>query len=159
MSESKRITRHPNLIGLALCGLLAAGCETTKPASASFASVTIHDRTPEQIQRAAAEVFQGDEYRVISLDPEAMLFEKEGSKMQSLSYNGLVGAQEGARIAVRVKAMLVDLGAGAYRLQCQAYMVKNAGESIFEEETRLSGMRSGPYQSLLDKVAKQLKKS
>ena len=42
-------------------------------------------------------------------------------------------------------------------LQCQAYVVKDAGDSFFEDEQKLANVRRGPYQSLLNKVANQLK--
>jgi len=49
---------------------------------------------------------------------------------------------------IRVRAELVDLGNGAQRLQCQTYMVSGAGDSFFENESRLANFRSGPYQDL-----------
>jgi hypothetical protein len=58
---------------------------------------------------------------------------------------------------VRVKVDIVSLSGDSQRLQCQAYIVRNAGDSFFEDEQRLANIRSGPYQSLLNKVAKQLK--
>jgi hypothetical protein len=157
MNKPTRTLHLPIFVSLAVCALLAAGCASSKPASASFASVVIKGKTPEQICQTTGQVFQDDEYRVLLLGPDDMRFEKEGSRMQSLAYNGVVGTHEGAGIAIRVKAELVDLGMGSYRLQCQAYMVRNAGDSFFQEENRLSNARSGPYQSLLNKVAKRLK--
>jgi hypothetical protein len=77
--------------------------------------------------------------------------------MTNLAYEGVVGTHEGAQTLVRVKMDLVNLGSGSYRLQCQAYVVRGAGDAFFEEEQRLANVRSGPYQSLLNKVAKQLK--
>ena len=50
----------------------------------------------------------------------------------------------------------MDLGESKYRLQCQAYMVRDPGQGFFEEETRIVNARSRPYQSLLNKVKKQL---
>ena len=67
-----------------------------------------------------------------------------------------VGAHYGATTVVRVRAQLVDLGAGTSRLQCQAYMVRNANDSFFQDESRLINARSTPYQNLLNKVAKRL---
>ena len=42
------------------------------------------------------------------------------------------------------------------RLQCQAYIARDAGD-LLEDEVRLTSLRSAPYQSLLNKVKKQLK--
>ena len=52
---------------------------------------------------------------------------------------------------------MVDLGGGSYRLQGEAFIVTGAGDAVFEEEVRKSNLRSGPYQSLLNKVSKKLK--
>ena len=76
--------------------------------------------------------------------------------MRSLSPT-LVALQAGARSVVRVRVELVDLEGGSHRLQGQAYMVSDVGDSFFEEEHRLANLRSGPYQDLLNKVARRLK--
>ncbi len=141
---------------VALCAFLSTSCRTG-PASASFASVVIPGKTPDEICRTTASVFQADGYQVAQLTPASMVFQKEGSRGQSLAYGGVVDTHYGAVTLVRVRAELVDLGAGSYRLQCQASMVRNAGDSFFEDESRLVNLRSRPYQNLLDKVAKQLK--
>ena len=36
-------------------------------------------------------------------------------------------------------------------------MVSGAGDAFMENESRLANFRSGPYQDLLDEVAKRLK--
>ena len=64
-----------------------------------------------------------------------------------------------ARAPLSAWTELVDLGGGSYRLQCQAYMVSGAGDSFFENEFAKTHIRSGPYRSLLSKVAKELDKS
>ena len=142
---------------LCLSLLLGASCGTSKPASASFASVNIPGKTPEDICKTTAAVFQEDGYAVQMLTPASMVFEKEGTKGQSLAYGGVVDTYYGSTTIVRVRAQLVDIGAGSYRLQCKAFMVRKAGDSFFEDESPLTNIRSGPYQKLLNKVAKQLK--
>ncbi len=88
----------------------------------------------------------------------SMVFEKEGSKGDQILYGGLGGAAYGGAVTVRVKAEIVDLmGQDAHRLQCQAYMVQDAGEGVFEDKQRLANFRRGPYQKLLDDVATKLK--
>jgi hypothetical protein len=145
----------------ALLGLLAvtllSGCSLTKVGSASFASVEIKNHSRAEIQYTTAQVFREDGYRGSLSGSGQMVFEKEGSRANNLAYNGLVATHEGAITVVRVRADLVDLGGSSWRLQCHAFMVRNAGDSFFEDEIRLANVRSGPYQRLLDKVAKQLK--
>ena len=111
----------------------------------------------DEICKTTAAVFQEDGYQVSALTAANMVFQKQGSHGQSLAYGGVVDTYYGGTTVVRVRAQLVDLGAKGYRLQCQAYMVRNAEDSFFEDESRLTNIRRMPYQSLLDKVAERLK--
>ncbi len=141
-----------------LFSLLAAGCKSLdQPGSASFASVVIQQRTVAEIEATADQVFRENGYTAYQAGPYRSLYEKEGSRANDLAYNGVVGTHYGAKSLVRVKTEVVDLGGGAHRLQCQTYMVRNAGDSFFEEETRLTNFRSGPYQKLLDEIGNRLK--
>jgi hypothetical protein len=161
MNDSNPLARNrlaPGVLALILLtAVLATGCGTGKPAGASFASVIIAGKTPAEICNVTGAVFQEDGYKVAALSPASMIFQKEATRSQSIAYGGVVDTHYGAVTLVRVKAELVDLGNGSQRLQCQASMVRNAGDSFFEDESRLVNMRSRPYQNLLDKVAKRLK--
>jgi hypothetical protein len=148
----------PFAVALLLLGaILSTGCHMGQTSSASFASVVIPGKTPNEICQTAAAVFQEDGYRVRSLEPSGMVFEKEGTRGQSMAYGGVVDTAYGATTVVRVRAELVPLGGGSYRLQGKAYMVRNAQDSFFEDESALANIRSAPYQSLFNKVAKRLK--
>jgi hypothetical protein len=140
----------------ALLMFFGAGCGATKPASASFASVIIRGQPPEMISATTVMVFQEDGYAARAQDGQ-LLFEKESSRMTNIAYEGLVGSHYGAQTLVRVKVSLVDLGAGAHRLQCQAFVVKDAGDKFFAEEQKLANVRSRPFQKLLDEVASRMK--
>src|SRR5262245_19127512 len=141
-----------------LLAFLIAGCSSVSgPGSGSFASVTIHNRSPQEIHAAAGKVFREDGYAGFQTGLMQMVFEREASRLATISRDGLVAAQAGARTMERVRTELVDLGGGSYRLQCQAYMVSGAGDSFFENEVPKAHIRSGPYRSLLNKVADQLK--
>jgi hypothetical protein len=140
-----------------LCGLLSAGCcSLGKPASASFASVAISGKTAGEIRDATIAVFRENVYQVFG-SSEGLTFEKEGTKGNTLAHEGPFAAYQGAVTIIRVRASLVALGSGVWRLQCQAYMVSGAGDSFFENEHKLADFRSGPYQDLLDEVARRLK--
>jgi hypothetical protein len=147
----------PGLLTLLCAAIVSGGCSLGKPASASFASVVIANRSIDQIQQAATMVFQGDGYRAVPGSGDTMVFEKEGSRANNLAQNGLVDTHYGAQTIIRVRTDIVDLGGGSFRLQCQTFMVRNAGDSFFEDEHRLANIRSGPYQKLLDEVASRLK--
>jgi hypothetical protein len=138
--------------------LAVAGCKSASgPGSASFASVIIKKHSPAEIHAAAAEVFQEDGFAAFQVAPDRLVFEKEASRLASMSRDGLVATQAGARTIERVRTELVDLGGGTYRLQCQAYMVSGVGDSFFENEVAKTHMRAGPYRSLMKKIGKKLK--
>ena len=133
------------------------GCRTGEPGPAGFASVVIPHHTAAEIQSATARVFAEAGYPFHSTGTGGMVFEKRGSRGNHLAHGGWITTDEGNQTWVRVKADLVDLGGGAHRLQCQAFMVPHHGDSIFEEEKKVANFRSGPYQKLLDQVAERLK--
>jgi hypothetical protein len=147
-----------NLVPLLL--LIGTGCGSlSEPSSSSFASVKIKGHSPEAIAGVTTQVFLAEGYDGGGSITTSMTFRKEGSRMSNLAYEGVVHSYYGARTEMRVKVEIVGLQRGVYRLQCQAYTVTGVGDSFYEEERRVSHMRRGPYQSMLDKVAKQLKES
>jgi hypothetical protein len=138
--------------------LLGAGCGSLGgAASGTFASVTIENHSPEEIAATTAKVFGADGYMAGPSRAGQLVFQKDASHATTLSQEGLYATQSGARTMNRVRAEIVPLSGGSScRLQCQAYIVRDAG-ALLEDEVRLSSLRSGPYQSLLNKVKKQLK--
>src|SRR6478672_4353987 len=84
--------------------LLSTGCSTVSgPASASFASVSIRDASPEQIHNATEKVFTDDGYVATKLGGGLWVFDKEASRLTTLSREGPVATQEGARTIERVR--------------------------------------------------------
>lgn len=153
-----RISLFAAMISLGLL-LAGVGCGSLGgPASASFASVTIQNRSLEEVVGATSKVFSADGYTGGMSGPGKMVFQKEASRATTMSREGLVATHYGARTLDRVRVEIDSLGGGtSYRLQCQAYVVRNAGDSMLEDEVRLTNLRGAPYQSLLNKVKKQLK--
>ena len=153
-----RISLFAAMISLGLL-LAGVGCGSLGgPASASFASVTIQNRSLEEIVGATTKVFGAEGYTGGMSGPGKMVFQKVASRATTMSREGLVATHYGARTVDRVRVEIDSLGGGtSYRLQCQAYVVRNAGDSMLEDEVRLTNLRGAPYQSLLNKVKKQLK--
>jgi hypothetical protein len=141
-----------------LLGLASSGCRSLSgPGSASFASVTISNHTAEEIAKATAQVFGAEGYRGGPSGPGQMIFQREASRATTMSREGLVATHEGAQTMIRVRAEIVELAGGTFRLQCKAFTVTGGSDPFFQDEVALTNIRSGPYQSLLNKVAKELK--
>ena len=157
MSSILRISLSSGVTCLWLL-LSGAGCSSVGgAASGSFASVTIQNHSPAEIADATAKVFGADGYMAGPSRAGQLVFQKLASRATTLSQSGLYATQQGAQTVNRVKVEIVPLSGGSsYRLQCQAYIVRDAG-AMLEDEVRLTSLRSGPYQSLLNKVKKQLK--
>jgi hypothetical protein len=142
--------------GLLLAALLA-GCGTINPNPESFASVIILNHSEDEIQKTTVQVFREAGFRGGAANLFEMVFERPAGTAATLSREGVWATQQGAQTIERVRAEIVGLAAGKNRLQCQAYMVSNAGDSVLENEVALAHIRSIPYQSLMDAVATRLK--
>lgn len=152
---SIRLKKSDALALLSLIALSVCSCRSLdQPASASFASVIIADRTDDEVHHAADAVFAEAGYESFIKPGGGMIFEKEGTRGNQIAHGGWI---EDRSVRERVKAEIVTLPNGSHRLQCHAFMVRHAGDSFFEEEVRLANFRGGPYQKLLEQVAARLK--
>lgn len=144
---------------LGLCLLLAAtACRSTGGGgSGGSASVIIENHSMAEIAAVTTEVFAADGYQGGGLLGGKMVFEKGASRLTTMSRDGLYATQQGAQTINRVRVEIIPLSSGTHRLQCQAYMVSGGSDPFFQDEVRLSNLRSGPYWSLLNKIKKQLK--
>jgi hypothetical protein len=139
------------LTGLLL--LLGAGCRSTTGGPAPFASVTIHGHAPETIREAVSTVFAAKGYYDNSRGKE-WIFDRRTSTMSQWVHGGWFDRDS---VRERVRLRLIPLGEGIYRLEAKAAMVRDAGEIFFEEESRMTRLRSAPYQKLLNQVERRLR--
>ena len=139
-------------IGAVVCSLLALGCKSTgKPASAHFASVEIQGNTPGQIRDVTVEVFKQHEYLVTRSNPGNMMFEKEGTEWDKVAYGNWMGGA----VWIRVRASIVPVSEEKFRLQCNAFMVRDRGNAS-EEEVKLMSVQGHSYQKLLEEISQHL---
>ena len=142
---------------LSVLAVAGTGCGTMGgPASASFASVVIRGHSAAEIAQTATQVFRANGYQGAG-SSEEMVFTKEGSRTDQAAYGSLGSGFYGTPLLVRVKAQVVSLSDDSYRLQCQGYLLRAAGDSFAEEEQRMANSRRGPYQAMLEETAKRLK--
>lgn len=149
-----KLSALPAWLGVLLPVLL---CSCASPGSDSFASVTIPRRTTAEIHAATRRVFTAEGFRESGATSGDLAFEKRGTSAQNLVHGSLGSAADGSETWVRVRLKLEYLGDGRHRLHAQAYMVPRHGDSFFEEEHRLTKLRRGPYQKLLDQVEASLR--
>lgn len=140
---------------IGMCASLG-GCESlSKPTGARFASVEIQQHTRQQIEEATIKVFERADYQSIRGEDE-LVFESEGKEWMQLAYGSNIASSP--PVTERVRAQVVDLNDGVFRLQCTAYVVQTtAGSQV--KEIQLRQPRSGPYRELLEQVAQELSKT
>jgi hypothetical protein len=138
--------------GLALVG---AGCGTTESgAEEGYASVVIRNHTDEEVVAAVARVFHAEGYRSSLTGPGQVLFVKDASFLTAVSRDGLIAASGGGRPVRRALVEILKLDDGAHRVRCSATLMTGGNDPFFQEEKR---QPKAPYQSLLNKAAKELK--
>lgn len=135
-----------------LLSLLICSCSTTSGGSKQFAAVTLKGYEPDKIRLTVYSVFTEKGYKESSR-PGSWFFERGTSAMGQLLHGGWFD-NEG--VVERAKLRLIPLSTGVYRLECEAVMVRDAGDSFFEEEARMTRLKSGPYKKLLAEVEKRL---
>ncbi|PWU13263.1 MAG: hypothetical protein C5B50_19690 [Verrucomicrobia bacterium] len=133
--------------------LLSVGCKSTHSASSSFAAVEIRGNTPGQIHDVATAVFLEDGYKLVKPGLTSFVFEKPASKLSNFTHGSWAGDEP---LSVRVKVSIVPLGEADSRLECDAFMVRDAGGGLLEEESHISRFHAGPYRRLLEQVAARM---
>jgi hypothetical protein len=145
------------LVLVATCALVAGGVGCRSAGSdnirtQSHAAVVIHSATPEQIQQTAIEVFKLDLYDVAKSSTTHLVFEKPGSRMADIAYGGWLQGDVWLRVKVDIKSYTQN----SMVVECNGFMIRDHGDSFFEEETRLPWFRKKPFQDLLDRVKNRL---
>jgi hypothetical protein len=137
-------------LGLGFCGL--CGCKTDpRPAAARFASVELQGHTPREIAAAAIDVFRDQGYRLAHKSTFGLVFEQQGSNLNNLAYGSWIGDQP---VWQRVTVDVIALSEGRYRVQCHVVLVRDRSGPT-EEELNVR-FRSGPFQKMMDEIARRL---
>lgn len=139
---------------LAVClGSGGVSCSSTREGAKPFAAVTLRGSDEPAIRSTVEAVFSEAGYHDASRRG-LWCYERGTSKMGQILYGGWFD-DEGVR--ERVKLDLIPLSEGVYRLESEAVMVRDPGDSFFEDEHRMTRLKSGPYLKLLEEVEKQLR--
>jgi len=137
---------------LGLCCFITAGCHSLgDPGDKGGASVRIDGVSAIQIRDVAIQVFEENGYQTARKSLAGMVFEKQAKALANFAYGDWMGTP----LWIRVKASLVPIDDRSFRLQCDAFRVHDKGASV-EDEAKIKGVQSGPYQKLLDEIARRL---
>jgi hypothetical protein len=133
----------------------SAGCRTSsKPRGAGFAAVDIPSRSTAEVLSMTVIVFTEHGFDLASNPSRELVFEKEGSRGEVVTYGSWFDKKVWVRVRVSIEA--APSATPATRLECEAWMVRDRGERRFEEEQKLSRLRSRPYQDLLEEIARRV---
>ncbi len=135
--------------GLAL--LFFAGCLTSKVAdSGGVSALTASNTNVNAIIDAANSVFPQSGYSVGPVDyPNSISFDKPAGGFGKLMYGSY-----GVTTTIRVKMIMTPIGdSNDYRLSVKVTRVSDAGESGFEDSSRMMGLWAGEFKPLLRQIA------
>jgi hypothetical protein len=134
--------------------VLFAGCQTfNSPPANGLASVTITNRTMPQIASAIQEVFATHYFQGGQTGPHEFTYERAGSRMNNLAYGSYMFNE---KVTVRVKVNVQPAYGGQFLLSCNAALVEDAGDPIFQDSHQVRLLRKWPYEELLRDIRTQL---
>jgi len=147
--------RLPGLCLLACLGLAVTGCQSfnSPPTAGSLTSVTIKGKTVPQIAAATQAVFDNHYFHGGVTAPGQLTFERPGSRMNDLAYGGGMFHET---VTIRVVVRVAKLDSQSTLLSCNAWLVEDADDPVFEDNHKVRMLRKWPYEDLLKDIQKQL---
>ena len=138
--------------GLAALLLFVPGCSSTSKKAPGFqASIRLENVPRDEIQQTVEKVFAAQQWELYRGGPE-LVFDRKAGGMETFAYSSWSGKGVHSRAKVTIK----NDGTGGYIVGCNAYVVRDRGDPVFEEEQKLIRLSGGEYQKLLDEVKKKL---
>jgi hypothetical protein len=113
----------------------------------SLAWVEIAGHSSSEIAVATKEVLGKDGYRVIKGEGDEFTFEKPGSAWNEVTHGGF-----GEGMTVRMKVVIGPEHRNTHLLQCRVYLIRHAGDRVFEDSHEVTRFSRKPYQKLLEQV-------
>jgi hypothetical protein len=150
-----RMKSYPFVAGLlALCAASLIGCKSAnQPGSTSHGSLIVKGRSDMEIRQVTKAVFAQNEYAFRGEGAEFLEFQRPGSRREALKWGGWAG--EG--VVIRAKVKITKLGDDSRLLQLDMFAVRDAGDGLFESESRMLMVNRRPYSQLLGEVGKRLR--
>jgi hypothetical protein len=153
----KHGTHLSTLTATLLCTVifLAACSSTSSTKSASHAAVTIKGHSVTDVVLTTRNVFIGNGFRLAGAETDRMVFERPATKTEQVKY----GSFGSSTVVIRAKVDIQEMGPETFFLRCDVFSVRDAGQSILEDESRLMLISAKTYQGFLDEVKSRLEAS
>lgn len=148
------LTRFASVFGLALVLGLVSGCRSDRDLSApdDYASVWIRGHTADEIRQAAITAFKAEGFhRPDSSAGDDLVFEKQGSEMDTFKYGGWMGG-----LWWRVKVSIESMDDHTLALRCEAFAVTDHDDNLVEQENKLSSAKRKYFQKILQNARDSL---
>ena len=149
--SSISLSRMFSWIAVSMLAIWWTGCSSTNPEvpkTDSLAALVIYGADNQDIRQAARSVFLEDQFLQAETNATLMTFEKRGSIMQDITYGSFMNNEAW----IRAKLTIEPLDDDKHLLECGVFVVRNHGESFFEEESKVNRFKRGHYQDLLEKI-------
>jgi hypothetical protein len=155
--RSKKLWAVLTVALLSVSAGLWCGCRSANPVAGnpSLAAVEIRGHSSMEVARAVSEVFREAGYVPLPLPANknmSLVFDKQGGTTDRVVYGNLVGSE----VWYRIKINIETIESNTHIVSGDAFRVIDHGDARFEEETKLSALKSSTYQELLDRVKARL---
>ena len=145
------------LLRLAVVPLLAlgvAGCQSfNSPPENNLASVTIINHTLPQIAGAIQTVFDTHYFQGGQTGPNTFTYQRPGSRMNNLAYGSYFFDE---KVTVRVVVNVQPVDGGRFLLTCNASLIEDEGDPVFQDTHHVRTLRKWPYEQLLNDIKAQV---
>jgi hypothetical protein len=143
------------MIFLVTIGACVTGCQTFSkgPADDSTASVKVFNRTTDQILGATRRVFIAHGFNETTAAGNQITFERPGTTADNLAFGNDLFDQT---VNLRAVVTVTPVDSNYTLVACQAWQVQTGGGGVLDDTHQVRGLRTAPYQDLMDKVQEQL---
>ncbi len=144
-----------HLVVLCTLGLLTGCSSTSSSGGASHAAVTIKGRGVTDVVLTTRSVFNDNGFVLARAETDRMIFERPATQSEQIKY----GSFGSSGVVIRAKVDVQEMGPETFFLRCDVFSVRDAGQSVLEDETRLMLISAKKYQGLLNMVKSRLEGS
>jgi len=135
-------------------GLFAIGCQSfSNVPSGNLASVTITNQTMTAVANATAAVFLTHGFNGGQTGANQFTFTCPGSRSDNLAYGSYMFDEV---VTVKVMVITKQLTTNSIYVGCNAWLIENANDPVFQDDHKVRMLRKWPYEQLLKDIQTHL---